>query len=627
MALLTMAGTGVILLGIVLYGYGRSMDMLKGELVARVEGLGDVAASRVMKVPLVVEAVARDLSATLPFIGRDQSVIYPLIESILKGHGELSGLCISFPEEGGDSSLSGFAPFVFRDREEIKRKDLAGEGYKRSEWGWYRLPIELGKPVWTEPYFGTGGSDRIIISHSLPVYGDGGRLLAVLACDVSLDWLADLMEALDPPGGGYAFLLTSGGTILSHVDRDLIMKETIFSLADRRGDESLRSLGKEMQEGKQGLTDFVDFHTGEPGWLFYRPVGDMGWSLGIVFPASALTGPVHDLTRSQFIWGGCGMVLLLLVSMLIARAITGPIRALSSATEILASGDFESPLPEVSGRDEIAQLARSFSSMQQSLLAYTEELQETTAARERMESELAIAHAIQLSLVPRTFPPFPDRKEFDLFAMLDPAKEVGGDFYDFFMVDPGRMLVAVGDVSGKGVPAALFMAVTRTFIRAFAKDGIGPGEILARLNGEISADNDSCMFVTVFCAIIDLESGEFSYASGGHNPPFLVRNGVVDFLPKGIGPLIGPMAGVSFEEKTGVLRVGDALFMYTDGFTEALNTDHELLGDRLAASWLKEAGVLPGRDMVDRIRENIRDFARGTEQSDDITLMVFRFKG
>lgn len=627
LALLTLIGAGCILMLIVGYGYVRSRDMLRSEMQERVQQLAAATSYSISRIPLSVEIVADSVAVSLKKFNPSPDEIYDFLEKTMEANPAVGGICVGFSTDLKDKELSTKAPFVYRDDNGIHKKDLGSNGYDRTVWDWYQLPRQLGKAVWTEPYFGTGGSNRLLVSYCIPVYSDSGEFLATVVCDVSLDWLTEILSELEIEKGGYAFLITANGVIISHPERNFIMNETIFSLSKRVGGNQLWSLGRKMQSGKEGLALFSDFYSKESNWLYYRPVSRTGWSLGIVFPRKVLLARIHDLSRSQVLLGLSGMLLLLFVSLFIAKTITGPIRKLSASTEILAAGDFESPLPAIEGSDEVAHLAWSFALMQQSLLAYVEELQDTTAARERIESELNIAHSIQMSLVPRSFPPFPSRSEFDLFALLDPAKEVGGDFYDFFMTDENHMLIVIGDVSGKGVPAALFMAVTRTFIKAFAKEEQSPSAMLLKLNNEISMENDACMFVTLFCALIDLRDGSFVYASGGHNPIYKLSSKDVLALKRVKGPLVGPMADMYFEEGTDKLEHGEALFLYTDGVTEALNPAEELLGDDKTVELLRGFRSLDSRTMIDEMRKSIRQFADGAEQSDDVTMLCFRYFG
>jgi phosphoserine phosphatase RsbU/P len=271
-------------------------------------------------------------------------------------------------------------------------------------------------------------------------------------------------------------------------------------------------------------------------------------------------------------------------------------------------------------------LARAFAKMTLDLKNYIRELTETTAAKERIESELGVAASIQRSMLPSTFPAFPDREEFDIYAMMRPAKEVGGDFYQFLLVDDNRLCIAIGDVSGKGVPAALLMAVTTSLIRIEAAEGIGPDEILSRLNKHLVQGNDTCMFVTVFCGILDLRTGELVYANGGHEPPFVVKpaHQALHLGPPG-GPIVGIMEDMEFPLESLTLQPGDALFAYTDGVTEAFDTNEQLYSKERLGNELLAVCERPVQGIVEEIVKSVELFSKGTPQADDITIIGVKF--
>ena len=277
------------------------------------------------------------------------------------------------------------------------------------------------------------------------------------------------------------------------------------------------------------------------------------------------------------------------------------------------------------GRDELmAEVQARNLELQESL----ENLRRTTSAKERMESELNIGQEIQLSMLPLEFPPFPDRHEFAIFAKLIPAREVGGDFYDFFFLDDDHLCVCVGDVAGKGVPSALFMAVTRTLIKATAKDDGSPASILTRVNDELSERNESCMFVTVFVAILNVDTGLFRYTNAGHNPPYIRHaDGTTIRLAERHGPVIGGMAGLTYTEDELVLAGDDLLVMYTDGVTEAMSPTEQLYTEKRLAGLIEEVGLTTVEDAVHVLLKDIDDHAAGAEQSDDITVVVVRYQG
>ncbi len=257
-----------------------------------------------------------------------------------------------------------------------------------------------------------------------------------------------------------------------------------------------------------------------------------------------------------------------------------------------------------------------------------ENLRTETEAKERIQSELRIARDIQAGMLPRVFPPFPGRREFDIFAVMEPAKEVGGDFYDFFLIDERRLGVVIGDVSGKGVPAALFMAICKTLLKTEALRGLPPSEVLARVNRTLIPDNDSLMFVTVFLLVLDLETGELQWADGGH-PPALVSAGPgrFDFLPGPTGTVLGAVETCAFETRTHGLAPGDTVFLYTDGLTEAMDAEQRLFSDGRLKAGLDGAGTRDPESLIRHVRAEVQAFVRETPPSDDITMVALVFHG
>jgi serine phosphatase RsbU (regulator of sigma subunit)/anti-sigma regulatory factor (Ser/Thr protein kinase) len=282
------------------------------------------------------------------------------------------------------------------------------------------------------------------------------------------------------------------------------------------------------------------------------------------------------------------------------------------------------------GKDEVINFfgkdpAMAIDLIQLSIKRFIENLKAETAARERIESELRIAQEIQASMLPNVFP---QRDEFEIFAMMDPAKEVGGDFYDFFFVDDKRLCFVIGDVSGKGVPAALFMAISKTLIKTEAKQGMSTDEILSVVNSILAQDNQTCLFVTVFCAILNIETGEVEFSNGGHNPPLVCDStGCYNFMKMACGFVIGVMDKIRCENERLFLKPGDTIFLYTDGVTEAMDPEKKQFSEeRLRATLIKfkDRNI---KDIIQAMRQEVSAFARGEQQSDDITMLALRYKG
>jgi len=319
------------------------------------------------------------------------------------------------------------------------------------------------------------------------------------------------------------------------------------------------------------------------------------------------------------------ILLSLFVAMALSRTITKPIKMLIKGAAEVAQGNLDTKI-EINTEDEFGDLARDFNHMNVSLKKIMVELEETCTEKERIESELSVARKIQMGILPRTFPPFPDRPEFDIYATIKPAKEVGGDLYDFFFMDDEHLCFIIGDVSGKGIPAALFMAVTRTLIKAKTTKGLTPETVLERVNEDLSLDNVSSMFVTLFLGIINSRTGELEYCNGGHDPPYVLRNnGDVELLETGSSIALGVMEDFSYQSRRISLHKGDTILLYTDGVTESMDKDGNFFEEKRLEEILWKIRGEPSKEVCQHILDEVENFAVGAEQSDDITILAMKY--
>jgi len=258
-------------------------------------------------------------------------------------------------------------------------------------------------------------------------------------------------------------------------------------------------------------------------------------------------------------------------------------------------------------------------------------LRQATKDREQLLSvrnDLNTAARIQQSILPQTFPPFPERSEFDIYAKMTPAKEVGGDFYDFFFIDHDRLAFVIGDVSGKGVPAAIFMAVSRTLLKAIASQVVNPGESLRRINSMLIPESGGRMFVTIFYGVLNTRTGEVQFSFGGHNPPYIKRvGGPIERLNHESGFLLGMLDDMEYDVHKILLRPGDTILLYTDGVTETMNGSQELFEESRLENVLRRLDGVPLRDMLDGINGELMEFAAGAPQADDVTMLALRYNG
>lgn len=358
---------------------------------------------------------------------------------------------------------------------------------------------------------------------------------------------------------------------------------------------------------------------------------------GADIEVSFIQGRLVQLLLTNVLLGLLVFLVVWLLSHLVLSRVLSPITRLTSCTGDLVRQEFRlndeqnQALVQISqhGRDEIGLLADSFLGMQGALREYMENLKKTTAAKERIESELKIAHDIQMSLLKKVFPPFPQRSDIDLYAVLEPAREVGGDLYDFGMVADDLLYVCIGDVSDKGVPAALFMAVTTTLLRRAAQqEGVSPAEVLKSVNDDLAAENENLLFVTLFCGILNVRTGELRYSNAGHNPPLVVRaDGTVDWLPLPEGLVLAVRPQSTYRTVTVRLFPGDAILLYTDGVTEAMNGDRTPYSEETLLRTVRAGAGKSPREQVDAILHSVREHAGGAPQSDDVSILALLYRG
>ncbi|MRR33973.1 HAMP domain-containing protein [bacterium] len=611
------------------YTYRLSRTTIEKDTRERAESLARNAVYRIETILDSVENVPEGMESVLENCSLTRGEMLRMLRASVARNLEIYGAILAFEPYGLDRKTRYFAPYYYRHQGEILSIDTFSRAHL--DWDWYQAPKRLRRPVWSEPYFDTGYGGIIMSTYSVPLYRTAqGRqsFRGVVTADISLEQLSDIVASIRILRTGYGILISKKGTVVTHPDKGLIMKGTIFDLARKRGDPRLGELGRRMVAGESGFAPFPVQASGKTSWVYYAPIPSSGWSLAVIFPEEELAEDIISLHRMVIILGCLGLALIFLAVMLIARSITRPLRAMAAATEAIAAGNLDIELPPATSRDEVGKLTDSFRAMKLSLKDHIRQVTEAAAERERINGELNIARDIQMNILPKGVPPLPPRDRFDLHALIEPAREVGGDFYDYFPVDENRLCFVIADVSGKGVPAALFMAMSMTLLKATAREGLPPERVLSKVNEELSRDNEVNMFVTLFCGILDTSTGELVFANAGHNPPLVMRSaGDVAFLRTVNGLALGVMEGAPYRRESLRLEAGDTLVLYTDGVTEAMDPADELFGDQRLHRAAEELAGKPLTEISVGLLERVTAFAAGAAQSDDITIMAVRDKG
>ena len=532
-----------------------------------------------------------------------------------------------------------FEPYFFKDKgryfsaytkhvgDSLRTIQGGSDNYQYFFMDWYLLPSLLDKPCWTEPYFDLDvatNTSEMVTSYCQAIKDNEGRMIGAINTSLSINWLSQTISAIKPYPNSYSIMIGRGGTYFVHPDSTKTTRQTIFTQAMEQPDTALVALGHAMQRGEEGMKH-MNFN-GADSYVFYKPLGQTGCSMAIVCPENDIFGGFDRLRRAVMAIVIVGLLLMLYMFIRIITSELQPLRRLAKGAETIASGNFDAQLPDLQRIDEIGQLSHSFSDMQQSLVKYIEELKETTAKKASIESDLRIASSIQMGMLPEKFPTKADRDDVQIYASLTPAKDVGGDLFDFYFRDE-KLFFCIGDVSGKGVPASLFMAVTRAVFRTVSAHESMPDRIIIAMNKTMAGMNKTHMFVTLFVGVLDLPTGRLHYSNAGHDAPLLVGDGVGE-LPCDANIPVGFMPKWKYTLQEAQIFTGTTIFLFTDGLTEAMDVDNaqfqmERIND-VALKALSQQQQEP-KQLIDQMTDAVHKFVGDAEQSDDLTMMAIQY--
>ena len=478
-----------------------------------------------------------------------------------------------------------FEPYVAeRSDGTIEEAQIGNTSHNYLEAEFYQNGLKAEKGYWSEPYYDDAGAKMMLCTYTIPIHDSKGETVALLGADVSLEWLSSVINANHIYPSSYNVVISRTGMVMACPDENLIMRSTIQEVTAASADTITRYINQQQMDGLSGHQDLTDIH-GKKISVFYAPVdAKTGWSMSVVCSQSEIYSGLRKV----------GMYLSLL--MLAGLALLGYI---------------------------IFRTARS-----------ARLLQKANAEKERIGSELRIARGIQESMLPKTFPPYPERDDVDIFASLVPAKEVGGDLYDF-QIRNEQLFFCIGDVSGKGVPASLVMAVTRSLFRTVSAHEDMPEAIVSMMNEAMADMNDSDMFATLFVGVLDLTTGQLRYCNAGHEEPLLLHtspstlHSSLFILHSSKNIPIGLMPEWNYEGQEALIYSGTTIFLYTDGLKEAENSTHTQFGSeriiKTAQQALSESGSCNPEAIIALQTEALHRFVGNAEQSDDLTMLAIRY--
>ena len=532
-----------------------------------------------------------------------------------------------------------FEPYALNTGDEIIMKTIGSDTHDYFNAEWYTQAIENPEGVWSNPYLDNEGAGTILCTYSrIVLQQPEGILAGVFGADISLEELSSMIVSIDarenedspfsqltPENSNldvYSFIIGPDGDFIAHPDKERILKTNIYDYATGKGADKYKKLGDAMRAGETGeMTVMVD---GIKSDVYYAPLFESGWSMGVVVPLSRMISPGLMIGAMALFLILLGLLVVFFTCQHSIEKSSKPLMGLAESAQEVAMGKFDTELPEIDTNDELSLLRDSFDNMQKSLTKYIQELTEKTAQNATMQRELGVARNIQMSMLPLTWPAFPDRTDIDIFGSVTPAKAVGGDLYDFDIRD-GKLFFCIGDVSGKGIPASLVMTVISSMFRTLTANENSPAKIVSSINSSTSVRNDSMMFVTLFVGVLNIATGELHYSNAGHNAPIVISNGKPHMLKVDSNVPVGVVSDWKFTQQKTKLDKGSVLFLYTDGLTEATRAGGELFKEERVLDKLSDMEKdISTKDIVQHMSEAVSEFVGDSEQSDDLTMLALR---
>lgn len=506
--------------------------------------------------------------------------------------------------------------------------------YNFFESSWYTQAKEAETLIFTDTYLDGYGRGETI-SCAAPFYDTADNFAGVVSMDVLISDINDSVIAMDHVNGAYAFLLDTNGKVIAAPEA---FRDTVGNNIVTDDNARLHGIADKILSGKSGIA------ATDQAYYAYAPIDGIDWILGVYFPTSVITEKTDDITAvisentsdtAQSIQNSillaitifvAGFIIIVIgvyfISKVFADRVVQPLQILQKDVQMISEGNLEHRAKIIQD-DEIGELANAFNNMSASLQEYIKNLSSVMAEKERIGAELNVATQIQADMLPSIFPAFPEREEFDIYATMQPAKEVGGDFYDFFLIDEDHLAVVIADVSGKGVPAALFMVIAKTLLKNRAQMGDSPAKVLEVVNNQLCENNKAEMFVTVWFGVMQISTGKIVAANAGHEKPIIRKaDGEFEIFKDKHGFVMGGMEGMKYKEYELEIEKGGCLFVYTDGVPEATSSDSELFGMERLVQVLNEEKDAPLPDILKSVKGSIDKFVKDAPQFDDITMLA-----
>ena len=566
-----------------------------------------------------VESFATMSRTAILNYGLSEEQHFAFLSETLMENPQVHSICLA------DRVYEGKEPrILYTMRHRFYSRVIRGTEYRYQDW--FQIPQMTQKPYWTEPWVDTEGKGEMIISYCLPIFEKGVNT-GLIRFDIELGYLQEIISGSGYFKIGSSFLVSTTGTLVAHSNTELIMNQSLFSIAEEYQSPVLADLGKAMVSGKQGHIKINGKSPFGGTWVYYQPLQSNHWSVGVAVEEDVLMREVDTILMIQTI---ASILIFLSVAIIIyARTlnVSRPLKRLAIAADRIGAGDFDAQIPVSNNSFEISTLAQSFAAMQSSLKDYIRNLRITTDEKNQIRGDVIYASEIQNKLIPtNTTHPF-GIKELRAYGILEPAGDIGGDLYDYFMIDDEHFCFVIADVLGKGIVAAMAMTMVSTLLPSIAPYYKTSNELLAKLNNFLCRNNIETNFVTALLGIIDLKTGRMQYSNCGHLPLFIRKmDRSYTRYPDTHSTALGVFEDMPIDYDEIDLIIGDELILFTDGITEAMNTKDEFLGISGFEEILRKLPPPNPETTAKGILSEVHKYARGATHKDDITILVIDYK-
>lgn len=607
----------VIIAAIVYINYYFTRDVLVNKIEDGAVNQSNMVISRIARITVGAEEIAKNVSAQVLYYYKNNDLDI-FLQQVLKSNEIIESIHIEL--------IDAKSQHLFKFSSNKPERSICNPDSLAAEKFIFDLQsgrIKLIQGVWASPFYCKYDTTHLLVSYKMPIYYPNSTNVAgIVSCEVSLKMIQQMLSKIRLGESGYAFIVDRAGDLISHPQKEWILKRNLYEQSPTIFKENSEDVVSRIKQGKSGAgLGKSEYLNNEEAWYYYAPIANSGWSVVIVIPEKDLFSEIDGIFQKIIFVSVFGILILFLVNMFVFRKMLDPLVRITHAIQRFSS----SPGYERKSKNEIKMLAESLEDWQTKYGLLIKDQSKTASDKIKIEKDLKSAQEIQLNIVPSGKPNFGKYPEIDLFAILKPAELVGGDLYDYFFIDKNHLLVAIGDVSGKGIPASLFMAITSTLIKTHAKI-LSSKDIVSRVNRELSDRNSNQYFVTLFIGVLDIRSGIMDYCNAAHNYPYILRaDGSLQTLSKSHGLPLGIYKDKSYKSSTVELHFNDTMILYTDGVINSSDSTKQHYGtDRLEKN-IQNLKDLSSEEVVQKLLKSIVIYEGDSHQADDISLLALRY--